>query len=199
MSSNPIKSSLPVAISQRFTPWKTLARETLLKGGKYLTVERHTVELPDGRIIKDWDWIITPDYINAVVVTTNSTFLCFRQTKYAVQGTSLAPLGGHIEAGETPLDTAKRELVEEMGYVADRWIDLGHYVVDGNREIATAYYYLALDAHPTRAAASDDLEEQELLELTRDELRTALHEGEFRVLAWAGVVALALNYLEHQL
>ncbi len=68
-------------------PWKTLAQRTLLECGRFLTVEGHTVALPDGRIIEEWPWIITPDYINVVAVTVEGRFLCFRQTKYSVEGT----------------------------------------------------------------------------------------------------------------
>ncbi|MBI1834896.1 MAG: TonB-dependent receptor, partial [Burkholderiales bacterium] len=43
------------------------------------------------------------DYINVAAVTMTNEFLCFRQTKYAVQGTSLAPVGGYLDPGEDPL------------------------------------------------------------------------------------------------
>jgi len=80
--------------------WKTLARRTILQHSKFLVVEEHTVELPDGRIIEDWPWVITPDYINVTAVTTEGLFLCFRQTKYSVEGMSLAVVGGYLEPGE---------------------------------------------------------------------------------------------------
>ena len=50
-------------------PWKTLSREQILDQSPYLQVERHTVQLPDGRIIQDWPWVITPDFTNTVAVT----------------------------------------------------------------------------------------------------------------------------------
>jgi hypothetical protein len=43
--------------------WKTRSRKTLLNHNKFLTVETHEVELPDGTIIPDWAWIITPDFV----------------------------------------------------------------------------------------------------------------------------------------
>jgi len=106
-------------------PWKTLSRRTILNQGQYLIVENHTIELPDGHVITDWPWLITPDYVNVVATTDEDEFLCFRQTKYAVDGTSLAPVGGYLEPGEEPLTAARRELLEETGYQASEWIDLG--------------------------------------------------------------------------
>src|SRR5574340_254833 len=98
--------------------WTTLERRTMLERGKWLTVEEHSVKLPDGQIIPDWPWIITPDFVNVVAVTREGLFVLFRQTKYALDGLSLAPVGGYIEPGEQPLGAAQRELLEETGYEA---------------------------------------------------------------------------------
>ncbi len=177
-------------------PWKTISRETILEHNEFLTVENHIIELPDGQIIDDWPWIITPDAVLVVAVTPEDKFLCFRQTKYAVDGTSLAPVGGHVEADEAPLDAAKRELLEETGYMSTNWTDLGSYRVGPNRGIAMRYLFLAQDATLTAAPDNDDLEDQHLLLLSRDEIETALDNNEFKVVVWATVIALALRQLK---
>jgi ADP-ribose pyrophosphatase len=176
--------------------WKTLSRETVLDRGKFLRVEDHTVQLPDGRVIEQWPWIITPDFINVVAVTENDKFLCFQQVKYAVEGEVLATVGGYLEPGEEPLAAAQRELLEETGYEATEWIDLGHYAVDANRGAGTAHYFLALHARHIAARDADDLEEQHLLLLTRAELEAALDACQFKALPWAAIVALALRRLK---
>ena len=176
--------------------WKTLARRTVLDYSRFLRVEEHVVELPDGRVISNWPWIITPDYINVVALTDDGRFLVFRQTKYAIAGTTLAPIGGYIESGETPLACAQRELLEETGCIADEWIDLGSFWVDPNRGIAIGNFFLARGARCVQARAADDLEEQELLLLTRAQVEDALARGEFNVIAWQAIIALSLFYLD---
>jgi ADP-ribose pyrophosphatase len=104
-------------------------------------------------------------------------------------------VGGHIERGEKPLPAAKRELREEMGYAARRWVRLGEFVTDSNRGGARAHLYLALDAHRVGEPRSDDLEEQHLLTLSRRELEDALLGGQFKGLSWTTAVAMALQYL----
>jgi ADP-ribose pyrophosphatase len=177
-------------------PWKTLSRTPLLHLGKFLSVENHVVELPDGRIIENWPWVITPDYANIVAVTPQGRFLVFRQVKYGVEGTSFAPVGGYLEPGEDPLLAAQRELREETGYEAAQWDALGCYRVDANRGSGLAYFYLARDAQRVMERDADDLEEQILFELTRPEIELALSKGEFKVLAWMAIMALALQKLD---
>jgi ADP-ribose pyrophosphatase len=173
-------------------PWKTLSKRTLLKHSKYLTVESHTIELPDKRIVEDWLWLIMPDYVNVVAVTEEMKFLCFRQNKYSIEGLSLAPVGGYLEEGEEALAAAKRELAEETGYQSSDWTSLGHYPLDGNRGAGSGYFFLARNAHWVEEVLSDDLEEQELLFLTKTEVRAALDAKEFKLLPWVTAFGLAL-------
>jgi len=173
-------------------PWKTLSRQTILNHSKWLVVEDHTVQLPDGRVIPNWCWVIMPNYVNVAAVTEEGQYICFRQTKYSIPDTSLAPVGGYLDPGEDPLSAAQRELREETGYIAPEWISLGAYAVHGNHGSDIAHFYLACGAHKRSTPASDDLEEQELLLLSRQEVEAALRAGEFKVLAWAAIMSLAL-------
>jgi ADP-ribose pyrophosphatase len=177
------------------TTWKTRSRKTVLSQPPWLVVEQCEVELPDGRIIADWPWVTTPDYINVVVEMEDGRFLLFRQTKYGLVEPTLALVGGYIMEGEEPLVAARRELREETGCEATEWIGLGHYLVDPNRGIATGYLYLARGARQVGEIISDDLEEQTAVFLSLEELRQSLASGKIEVMAWAAAVALALHRL----
>lgn len=177
-------------------PWKTRSRRTVFSQLPWITLEQHEVELPDGRVIPDWIWAITPDFVNVAAVTEDGRFLCFRQVKYAVAGTSLATVGGYLDPGEAHGTCARRELLEETGYQAREWIHLGSYPVDGNRGAGVGHLWLALGAQRVAEIDADDLEEQELLLLTRDEVARALAAGEFKLLSWSACIALALMHLK---
>ncbi len=176
--------------------WKTHSRRTALDLGKFLKVEVHHVEFDDGTTIPEWPWVITPDYINVAVQREQGDFLLYKQSKYAIEGDSLATVGGYIEPGEDPLGAAKRELLEETGYEAKNWVSLGTFAVDANRGFATAHLFLATGARSVQAPNADDLETYEMLILSKDELVEAVKSGRFKVMAWAAVIGLALLHIE---
>ena len=175
--------------------WKTLSRKTILDHNKFLKIENHEIQLPDGEIIPDWGWVIIHDAALVLARREDGEFLCFRQRKYAINGISLAPVGGMLEANEEPLASAKRELLEEMGYESENWVDLGSYLTDPNCHVSTTHLFLAFDAKYVTAPDSDDLEDQELLLLSKYELEEALSAGDFKAGNWALLIALALRYL----
>lgn len=153
--------------------------------------------LPDGTVIPDWPWLAMPDYVNVVVETAVSQqFLFFRQPKYAIDGITLATVGGYLEPGEESLLAAQRELLEETGYEAADWHHLGSFVVDGNRGAGTAHLYFARQARQIAAPNADDLEEQELVLLTRAEVETAVSTHQFKLLSWLTAVLLAFRTLD---
>jgi 8-oxo-dGTP pyrophosphatase MutT (NUDIX family) len=178
--------------------WRTHSRRKVFETGKWLSVELRQVESPSGHIIEDWPWVKTPDYVNVVPVNEAGEFLCFRQDKYAFDQLTLAPVGGYIEPGEDPLPAAQRELLEEMGCCAEQWLPLGSYWVDPNRGVAVGHLFLALGVRKVTERNADDLEQQELLRLTRDEVEAALDAGEFKVLAWAANMTMALRALDRK-
>ena len=104
--------------------------------------------------------------------------------------------GGYLDEGEQPLEAARRELLEETGYEAEEWRPLGRYAVDANRGCGVGHLFLAIGARKVAEPAADDLEEQELLTLTREQVETALAAGEFEVMSWAATMALALLALD---
>ena len=123
--------------------WKTLSNETIIEYGKFLTLQNHKIKLHNEKIIENWPWIVLPNFVNIVAITDNGKFIFFKQTKYAVDGIVLAPVGGYVEKDEEPLEAAKRELLEETGFNADEWINLGSFVVDANRGCGKGFFFLA--------------------------------------------------------
>jgi ADP-ribose pyrophosphatase len=176
-------------------PWSLKSRKIAFQQLPWITVELHEIELPSGQTIPEWAWVVTPDFVNVIVVRPDGRVVCFRQDKYAIEGLSMAPVGGYIEPGESPDEAAKREMLEETGYAADEWHFMGKYAADGNRGAGHGYLYLALEAQRVAEIQSDDLERIELHELTMEEFENAVLSGEFKLLPWAANAALSILHL----
>lgn len=173
-------------------PWRCASSTPVFSRAPWLELEDHHVVLPNGQEIPDWLWVKTPSFVNVVAVTEAGEWLCFRQQKYAVPEITLSIVGGYIDEGEEPLRAAKRELQEETGFLSDSWTDLGGYAIDGNRGCGRGYLYVASGCRHVGGQITDDLEDQELLRLSREEVLQALQQGEFGVMPWVAAVALAL-------
>jgi ADP-ribose pyrophosphatase len=98
--------------------------------------------------------------------------------------------GGYLEPNETPLDTAKRELLKETGYVSDRWAELGGYAVDANRGRTVSCMFHAVGCRQIGLPCAADLEADGMLLMSREELLTAISRGEIVILTQISLVLM---------
>lgn len=64
--------------------------------------------------------IDSPDFAVLVATDTEGRLLLVRQYRPAVERFTLELPAGHVEQGETPEETARKELLEETGYEAGK-------------------------------------------------------------------------------
>jgi ADP-ribose pyrophosphatase len=171
--------------------WRVRRRQLELNGDPWLRVWREVLQLPDGREVKHFFTIEMPDYVVIVATTIDERILTLRGYKHGPRRVCLSLPAGFIEPGETPLEAARRELLEETGYVAEHWETLGSFVNDGNRGGGSGHLFLAREARPVAEPNSGDLEAVtvELCALT--DLLRAAREGEIGDIPNAAALGLA--------
>jgi ADP-ribose pyrophosphatase len=174
-------------------PWETLCTRRILDLPPWFGVLKDTVRLPSGRVVDDFYRIEAPDYVLIAARRADGSFLMERHFKQCLGRVILTCPSGGVEAGETPLDAARRELLEETGYLARNWSALGSYVVDGTRGICTAHLFRAEDLSPGAPPVQDDMEQMELAFLPPDQLRRAIRDGGIALLPDLALLALTLN------
>jgi ADP-ribose pyrophosphatase len=79
-----------------------------------------------------------------------------RQYRYAARKVLWELPAGRIDPGETALEGAKRELIEETGYRARKWSKAMHFYVSPGFLDETMTIYLADGLTPGEAAPEDD-------------------------------------------
>jgi ADP-ribose pyrophosphatase len=105
-------------MSSDFTEKKLSSR--VAYEGVLLRVHEDEVLLPDGGRARR-EYIVHPGAAVILPFVDADTLLLERQFRYPLQRHFLELPAGKIEPGEPPEQTARRELLEETGYVARHW------------------------------------------------------------------------------
>ena len=92
--------------------------------GKLLKVYRDRVRLPDGSE-GTREYIRHPGAVAIVPLFDDGRVLLERQFRYPHGREFIEVPAGKVDPGEPQLGTAKRELLEETGYIAQEWTRLG--------------------------------------------------------------------------
>ena len=90
-----------------------------------------------------------PDYVSVIALTKERGLVLVRQYRPVIDRQSLELPAGHVDADETPEAAARRELLEETGFVAPQLELLGTLVPDVGRLANRMWCYFAADVRPT--------------------------------------------------
>lgn len=89
------------------------------------------------------------DFVVVVAVDSKGRLLLVRQFRPAINAKSLELPSGHVEEGETPEEAARKELLEETGYVGDKFELLITLSPAIGRFTNRMWCYFVTDARPS--------------------------------------------------
>jgi ADP-ribose pyrophosphatase len=172
----------------------TRSRKTVFDG-KLLKVEQLDVELENGRSAYR-EIVRHPGAVGVVTRLPDGRFAFVRQFRKAVEDDRLEIVAGLRDAGESPEESARRELREETGFCATSLRRLGAVNASpGYTDERIDIFYAETPAAPD-AADPDEDEHVELVLLTAAEFVGRVRTGEIcdakTLAAWTLYHALAL-------
>lgn len=141
--------------------WKRLSHKLLFKNKFGYRLWRDDVVLPSKK--KTFFNYIERKrgYVGIVPVTKDGKVCLLKSFRFSLNKYLYEIPLGYIDPKETPLETAKRELRQEIGATAKKWVSLGWaWQAPGFLKLKS-HFFLAKDVIPGK----QDLEETEDLEL----------------------------------
>ena len=123
-----------------FTEKKISSR--IVYRGDLLHVNEDEVRLPDGSQARR-EFVLHPGAALILPLFDDGSVLLERQFRYPVGNHFYELPAGKLEPNEPPLETAKRELQEETGYVAAEWRELGRVHPNVGYSNETIDFFLA--------------------------------------------------------
>ncbi len=155
-------------MSSDFTEKKISSRAAYR--GRLLKVNEDEVRLPDGSTALR-EYILHPGAAIILPLFEDGSVLLERQFRYPLGQHFYELPAGKLEAGEPPIETAKRELLEETGYTAGEWRELArvHPCIGYSNEQIDFFVARKLEFKGAR------LDEGEFLETLRIPLAEAIN------------------------
>lgn len=156
-------------------PEKRLASQRVYKG-RGVNMRVDTIEGAGGKETTR-EVVEHSDGVAVVVVDGDGDVLLVRQYRYAVGRFLLEVPAGGIDPGEEPVDTVRRELQEETGYLPGKIDQLGGFYPIPGYGTEYLHCFLATDLVASRLVA-EDTESIELVRVPSREVPGLITSGE---------------------
>lgn len=146
----------------------------IFRGGK-LVIEKTLVRLPNG--MEREQVIIHPRGAVAILPVTETGYLLLRQYRYAVGQYIFEVPAGTMEDGEEPVETARRELIEEAGVAAKTLVPRGFIYTTPGFTDEKIWLFEARGLSPSDEFQKDADEVIEVKSMTREETGEMVQNG----------------------
>jgi 8-oxo-dGTP pyrophosphatase MutT (NUDIX family) len=166
-----------MAIKQEPECWHTLDKKYLYNK-PWLTMRQDTVQLPNGRVIDDYYVWEYPPWNNVLAITKKREVVLIRQYRHGIGKVFYElPAGVHDKPGESVLESAQRELLEETGFGSGLWRPLMELSANPSLQNNITYSFLAEEVELISKQKLDATEEISVHLVSFDELRSIVLEG----------------------
>jgi ADP-ribose pyrophosphatase len=143
--------------------------------GRRLWIEKRLIRLPNG--IEKEKVIVHPS--NAVTILPFNGDRCklLKQYRYAIDQYIFEAPAGTMEPGEDPLETARRELIEETGFTAQSIVSKGFIYTTPGYTDEKIYLFEARDLSPSQEYGKDEDEVIEVVDIAIIDLIGMIRNG----------------------
>lgn len=157
--------------------WKVLKSEYLARE-PWFTVRCDSLELPTGAVVPKWYVFEFPDWVNVIALTKDEEFVMISQYRHGLGRTCYELSAGCCEEGESHLESAQRELLEETGYGGGEWREFMVTSANPTNHNNLVYTFLATGVEPLAEQHTEAGEDIRVELMTREEVESLLSNDE---------------------
>ncbi|MDK2974981.1 MAG: ADP-ribose pyrophosphatase [Methanofollis sp.] len=143
--------------------------------GRRLSVELNRYTMPDGK--EKERVVVRPGNAAAMLPIEGDHCYLVRQYRFAVGEWIYEAPAGTLEEGEEPIETARREIIEECGLAAGKMIPRGFVYTTPGFSDERVYLFEARDLSPSSAFPPDDDEQIEVVRVPLADLAAMCRDG----------------------
>jgi 8-oxo-dGTP pyrophosphatase MutT (NUDIX family) len=174
-------------------PW-TVESSRILREDPWLKLRADRCVTQRGAVLDPFYVFEYRDWVHVVAFDEDDRILFVRQYRHGFGGMSLELPGGIVDAHETdPLQAARRELLEETGYVAESFTHLAALSPNPSTHTNRLHVALAEGARFSRAPAPDATEDLRVEKLTQEEAIARAVRGDIVNAGHVGLLFVALE------
>ena len=163
---------------------------------KWMRVRADKCIMPGGQVVEPYYVLEYPNWINVFGITSKNEVVLVKLYRHGIGKTVVELPSGTIESyDKSPLEAAKRELLEETGYTSENFIQTGIVSPNPANHKNLTYCFLARELELVNSPELDDTEEIETHLIPLEQSIEMLQNGEFLQAMHVSSVYYAMNYL----
>ena len=170
--------------------WTLLSTQKVFDS-KWLSLESRSYKLPSGIVKDDYLHLNRPDYVLVVALNEQNELLVERQYRRGVDDFVYELPAGWIEKGESPIEAARREIVEETGIHAQG--DMHYEIYPQPGFCSMKAYVCILTASGAGKPKLDDDEDISAEWLPLDEVRKMVREGKIKDMGFLSALSFVTS------
>lgn len=148
--------------------FQILSKNEVYKGKYMSLLETHFLDKKGNKRV--WESASKQDFISVLAITKDKELVFVKQYRIPNERYCYQPVAGWVEVGETNVQAAERELMEETGYKAEKFIPLRPVLNAPGSLTNSCYPFIALNAYQVNKNTGDETEDIEVVKIPADTL-----------------------------
>ena len=157
--------------------WRVLESQYLHKR-PWLTVRLEKLQMPNGKVVPEYYVLEYPDWINVIAITEAKEFVMVKQYRPGIGKSFYELCAGVCEQDDSsPLEAAKRELLEETGYGGGIWREFLHIAPNASASNNWSHCFIAKNVKKISKQLLDESEDLTVHLFSFQQVKKLLERG----------------------